>query len=67
MSVLACTEDDKGAQFGYIESMKFRARSILTAVALALLLAGCDRCGDLVKGEGGKAPLACKGDGPQPQ
>jgi hypothetical protein len=37
------------------------------ALALALLLAGCDRCGDWIKSEGGKMPLACKGDGPKPQ
>ena len=34
--------------------------------ALALLLAGCDRCGDWMKSEGGKVPLACKSDGPKP-
>jgi hypothetical protein len=35
--------------------------------ALALLLAGCDRCGDLIKSQGGNTPLVCKGDGPKPQ
>ena len=35
--------------------------------ALALLLAGCDRCGDLIKSAGGNTPLVCKGDGPKPQ
>jgi hypothetical protein len=35
--------------------------------ALALLLAGCDRCGDLIKSAGGNAPLVCKGDGAKPQ
>jgi hypothetical protein len=36
-------------------------------VALALLLASCDRCGDWIKSEGAAVPLACKGDGPKPQ
>jgi hypothetical protein len=35
--------------------------------AFALLLAACDRCGDWVRNEGGKVPLACKSDGPKPQ
>jgi hypothetical protein len=35
--------------------------------ALALLLAGCDRCGDLIKSAGGNTPLVCKGDGPKAQ
>lgn len=35
--------------------------------ALALLLAGCDRCGDLIKSMGGNTPLVCKSDGPKPQ
>ena len=35
--------------------------------ALALLLAGCDRCGDLIKSAGGNTPLVCKGDGPKVQ
>jgi len=34
--------------------------------ALALLLAGCDRCGDWMKSEGGKVPQVCKSDGPKP-
>ena len=35
--------------------------------ALALMLAGCDRCGDLIKSAGGNMPLVCKGDGPKAQ
>ena len=40
---------------------------LLGVFALALLLAGCDRCGDWVKSEGGHTLLVCKGDGPKPQ
>jgi hypothetical protein len=39
---------------------------LLGIFALALLLAGCDRCGDWIKSEGGNTPLVCKGDGPKP-
>jgi hypothetical protein len=44
---------------------EIRAASAL--VALFLLVAGCDRCGEWLKGEGGNAPLACKSDGPKAQ
>jgi hypothetical protein len=44
-----------------------RLLQCFAALALALLIAGCDRCGDWVKAEGGQAPLACKSDGPKPQ
>jgi hypothetical protein len=40
---------------------------LLCMLTLALLLAGCDRCGDWIKSEGGNTPLVCKGDGPKPQ
>ncbi|HEY4862607.1 MAG TPA: hypothetical protein VIH65_00660 [Xanthobacteraceae bacterium] len=40
---------------------------LLGVFALALLLAGCDRCGEWIKSEGGKTPLICKGDGPKAQ
>lgn len=40
---------------------------LLGIFALALLLAGCDRCGEWLKSEGGNTPLVCKGDGPKPQ
>lgn len=40
---------------------------LLGFFALALLLAGCDRCGDLIKSAGGNTPLVCKGDGAKPQ
>jgi len=40
---------------------------LLGVLALALLLAGCDRCGDLIKSAGGNTPLVCKGDGAKPQ
>jgi len=36
-------------------------------IAWLTLVAGCDRCGDWLKSEGGSAPLACKSDGPRPQ
>jgi hypothetical protein len=36
-------------------------------IAVAMLVAGCDRCGEWLKSEGGSAPLACKSDGPKPQ
>lgn len=35
--------------------------------ALVLVLAGCDSCGDFIKGASGQTPLSCKSDGPQPQ
>jgi hypothetical protein len=35
-------------------------------LALALFLAGCDRCGDWIKSEGGNAPQVCKSDTPKP-
>jgi hypothetical protein len=38
-----------------------------TVVALAILVAGCDRCGEWLRSEGGSAPLACKSDRPKPQ
>jgi hypothetical protein len=52
--------------------MSERSRSLklvpfLGVLALALLLAGCDRCGDLIKSVGGNTPLVCKSDGPKPQ
>jgi len=34
---------------------------------LFALAAGCDRCGEWLKSEGGGTPLACKSDGPKPQ
>jgi hypothetical protein len=40
---------------------------LLGVFALALLLAGCDRCGEWLKSESGKTPIVCKGDGPKPQ
>jgi hypothetical protein len=40
---------------------------LLGIFALALLLAGCDRCGNWIKSEGGNTPIVCKGDGPKPQ
>lgn len=40
---------------------------LLGILALALLLAGCDRCGYWIKSEGGNTPLVCKGYGPKPQ
>ena len=40
---------------------------LLGIFALVLLLAGCDRCGEWIKSEGGKTPLVCKGDGPKAQ
>jgi hypothetical protein len=44
-----------------------RLSPLLGIFALALLLAGCDRCGEWLKSESGKMPLVCKGDGPKPQ
>ena len=41
--------------------------SLLGVVTLALVLAGCDRCGDWMKSAGGNTPLVCKSDGPKPQ
>jgi hypothetical protein len=49
---------------GSLHRLKFLPS--LGLFALALLLAGCDRCGDWIKSEGGKVPLVCKGDGPKP-
>jgi len=50
---------------GRARSLKFSP--LLGVFALALLLAGCDRCGEWIKSEGGKTPLICKGDGPKAQ
>ncbi|HXY89332.1 MAG TPA: hypothetical protein VEH75_01790 [Xanthobacteraceae bacterium] len=47
--------------------MKLRLSKIFALIALAIWLAGCDRCGDWIKSEGGATPLACKSDGPKPQ
>ncbi len=54
--------------------MFFTASSVLrksaalsVIVALTMVLSACDRCGDLLKGEGGSMPLSCKSDGPKPQ
>jgi hypothetical protein len=40
---------------------------LLGIFVLALLLAGCDRCGEWLKSEGGNTLLVCKSDGPKPQ
>lgn len=48
-------------------SRSLKLVSLLGVFALALLLAGCDRCGDLIKSMGGNTPLVCKSDGPKPQ
>lgn len=45
---------------------KFAAVSALIAL-FPLLVAGCDRCGEWLKSEGGATQLACKSDGPKPQ
>jgi hypothetical protein len=49
--------------------LKFSLRltPLMGVFTLALLLAGCDRCGDWIKSEGGNTPIVCKGDGPKPQ
>jgi hypothetical protein len=41
-------------------------KPLLGVFALAFLLAGCDRCGEWIKSQGGNTPLVCKGDGPKP-
>ncbi|HLL27769.1 MAG TPA: hypothetical protein VKT73_08985 [Xanthobacteraceae bacterium] len=48
-------------------SIRLRLAQLFGLCAFALLLAGCDRCGDWVRSEGGKVPSACKSDGPKPQ
>jgi hypothetical protein len=40
---------------------------LVGVLALALLLAGCDRCGDVIKSAGGNTPVVCKGGGAKPQ
>ena len=53
--------------FAILEAMKLRLSKIFALIVLAIWLAGCDRCGDWVRADGGATPLACKGDGPKPQ
>jgi hypothetical protein len=48
-------------------SPRLKLLSPLGIFALALMLASCDRCGDLIKSMGGNTPLVCKGDGPKAQ
>ena len=48
-------------------SRSLKLLPLLGVFALALLLAGCDRCGELIKSVGGNTPLVCKSDGPKPQ
>ncbi len=48
-------------------SSSLKLMPLLGIFALVLLLAGCDRCGDWVKSEGGNTLIVCKGDGPKPQ
>jgi hypothetical protein len=48
-----------------VNAVRAKAAPLLGMLALALVLAGCDKCSDFFSPAKSGSPQACKGDGPK--